>query len=257
MRKKPTQSTINKLISLSGNRCAFPGCEQPLVNEGGTLIGEICHIEASEPGGQRYNQNQTDEDRCGLSNLMLLCANHHHETDDTTKYSVATLGQMKADHEKDYYTQPYVPSEQVVRQLDRILEVTQNPRPLNSYSVEIITDAQHKADMAEVQRDFADQAQSNMSRFPGSSVQVANMAYQKMATKKRRSLMMKKAASDRMYELERQDIEDQFAEKLGTKQHEINERGLTYSGIGNQELAKVEQRKERELEKLKIKYGKE
>ena len=42
------ESTLKKLFALSGNRCAFPGCAQAVVNEHGDLIAEVCHIEAAE-----------------------------------------------------------------------------------------------------------------------------------------------------------------------------------------------------------------
>lgn len=45
MTQQPTTKTIKCLFAASGNRCAFPGCDRPLVT------GEICHIRARSPGG--------------------------------------------------------------------------------------------------------------------------------------------------------------------------------------------------------------
>ena len=69
-------STLKKLFALSGNRCAFPGCAQAVVNEHGDLIAEICHLEAANEGGQRYNPAQCDEARRSFDNLLILCPNH-------------------------------------------------------------------------------------------------------------------------------------------------------------------------------------
>lgn len=54
---------MKKLFALSGNRCAFPDCDKILVDEHDNIFAQICHIEAAEPGGVRYNPNQTDEER--------------------------------------------------------------------------------------------------------------------------------------------------------------------------------------------------
>jgi hypothetical protein len=93
------ESTLKKLFALSGNRCAFPGCTQAVVNEHGDLIAEICHIEAANEYGQRYNADQSDEDRRSFDNLLILCPTHHRVTDNVAEYSVERLRQMKQAHE--------------------------------------------------------------------------------------------------------------------------------------------------------------
>ncbi len=60
---------------------------------------EICHIEAAEENGERWNPSMTDEERRHFSNLVLLCPNHHVETDDVKKYTVEVLKEMKSNHE--------------------------------------------------------------------------------------------------------------------------------------------------------------
>jgi hypothetical protein len=45
----PSEQTIKKLFALSGNICAFPGCQSPIVESAGTVTGEICHICAKSP----------------------------------------------------------------------------------------------------------------------------------------------------------------------------------------------------------------
>ena len=92
--------TIKRLYGLSGNQCAFPGCEVSFVSpEDETNVSNICHIEAAEEGGERYNPNSTDEERRSFENLILLCAKHHTETNDVGKYTVDVLQKMKQEHE--------------------------------------------------------------------------------------------------------------------------------------------------------------
>jgi len=60
----PTPLTIKRLYALSGNQCAFPGCGVIFVStENDTNISNICHIEAAENGGKRYNPNSNDNER--------------------------------------------------------------------------------------------------------------------------------------------------------------------------------------------------
>ena len=81
------------------NQCAFPGCDRPILTPSGVYVGELCHIEAAEPGGPRFNPNQSDEDRTARGNLFYMCHEHHKVTDDVNAYSVARLKEMKAKHE--------------------------------------------------------------------------------------------------------------------------------------------------------------
>lgn len=89
------------LFALSGNKCAFPKCEQEIINKDGVVIGEICHIEAAEKGGERYNPDQDDEQRRSFDNLILLCSNHHKITNNVQNYPTWKLKKMKDDHEKN------------------------------------------------------------------------------------------------------------------------------------------------------------
>ena len=80
-RLSPRLETIRGLFARSGNQCALPGCIHPLVNEKQKFIGQVCHIEAAMPDGERYNPKQTDEERRSYENLLILCYQHHIETD--------------------------------------------------------------------------------------------------------------------------------------------------------------------------------
>jgi hypothetical protein len=98
-RLAPKLETLRRLFALSGNLCAFPACDQILVNRDGVFVAEVCHIEAAEPGGERFNSAQTNEECRAFENLLLLCHRHHVETDDRDAYPVGRLKEMKRDHE--------------------------------------------------------------------------------------------------------------------------------------------------------------
>jgi len=99
-RLEPTPLTIKRLYALSGNQCAFPCCDVTFVSpEDETNISNICHIEAAEEGGERYNPNSNDKERRSFENLILLCPNHHKVTDDVETYTVEVLREMKRKHE--------------------------------------------------------------------------------------------------------------------------------------------------------------
>ncbi|MBX7135802.1 MAG: hypothetical protein K1X67_24305 [Fimbriimonadaceae bacterium] len=101
-RLAPTRDTLRELYLKSGNRCAFPGCKKSLFNIKGVFVGQICHIEAAEPGGERFNKKQTNEQRRAPANLVLMCYDHHVETDDVDKFPVSAMVRIKTDHEKKF-----------------------------------------------------------------------------------------------------------------------------------------------------------
>lgn len=101
-RLAPTQDVLRELFLKSGNRCAFPGCHNVMMNEQGDFIGQICHIEAAEEGGERFNPNMTNEERRSFDNLMLMCYEHHVVTNNVAEYPVAKLKKMKKDHEDKF-----------------------------------------------------------------------------------------------------------------------------------------------------------
>jgi len=101
-RLSPTKETIRELFGKCGNQCAFPDCKHEIIDAGGIFVAEICHIEAAECGGPRFNREQTNEQRRHVSNLMLMCHRHHKVTDDIKKYPADVLREMKRKHEAKY-----------------------------------------------------------------------------------------------------------------------------------------------------------
>lgn len=93
---------LRALFARSGNQCAFPGCTASLINEKNQFIAHVCHIEAAEMGGERFNVSQTDEQRRQYENLILLCYPHHVETNDFVTYPAERLREMKVGHEATF-----------------------------------------------------------------------------------------------------------------------------------------------------------
>jgi len=108
-----TDKTLKRLFGLACNRCSFPGCEEPMSDERSAKLSNICHIEAANKGGERWNGNMTDVQRADYENLILLCVSHHEITNDVDLYDVESLQAMKKSHEQE---------------MERL---TSNKRPLN------------------------------------------------------------------------------------------------------------------------------
>lgn len=97
-----SMGVLRRLFVYSGNQCAYPGCNNKIVNEDGTYVSQICHIEAAKEGGERYNPNMTDEERADFPNLLLLCYEHHRVTNNVKEYPVKKLQKMKKQHESKF-----------------------------------------------------------------------------------------------------------------------------------------------------------
>lgn len=104
-RLTPNKETMNLLFAKSGNECAFEGCKERLFIKD-RFVAEVCHIKAAMPGGQRFDKKQSNEDRRNPENLILLCRNHHKETDDVDEYPVKRLVEIKRKHEERFLGKP-------------------------------------------------------------------------------------------------------------------------------------------------------
>ncbi|GLO21471.1 MULTISPECIES: hypothetical protein [Pseudomonas] len=98
-------TTTQKLRDSAGNVCSFPGCyvhtHGAKSNGEGTVgIGVACHIKAAAPGGPRYDEHQSPEERKHFDNGIWMCQTHSKLIDaDESPYSVTTLLQWKRDAE--------------------------------------------------------------------------------------------------------------------------------------------------------------
>lgn len=88
------------LYAKSGNSCAW--CFSPLILDNTTNASEICHINAVNENGARYNPNLTNEYVNSYDNLILLCPRCHKIIDskeNEAEYTVDLIKQQKKAHE--------------------------------------------------------------------------------------------------------------------------------------------------------------
>ena len=102
-RKAPSTTTLRNLYVLSGNQCANPSCATVLINANGTLVAEVCHIKAVNPGAARYDKSLDPEQLRGFENLLLLCSTCHTLVDaERKRYTVSQLRKWKKDRESQF-----------------------------------------------------------------------------------------------------------------------------------------------------------
>jgi hypothetical protein len=95
----------NLLWAKSAGRCEFNGCNKPLWRDGLTQIemnfADVAHIIGDSPDGPRGDIILSDEYCNDVSNIMLMCLDHHRMIDQITRvYSDDVLRQMKEIHEE-------------------------------------------------------------------------------------------------------------------------------------------------------------
>lgn len=93
--KRDVKDNVRRLLyANSGNICAMYGCSNSLVYENTASINEICHIEAVNEKGARYNTNLSDEYVNSYENLMLLCPTCHSIIDNKQNESFYTVAYL-------------------------------------------------------------------------------------------------------------------------------------------------------------------
>ena len=108
-RKAVPEGTKRILFLKSRNRCAFPGCNTPLVelpigNSPHKIIGEICHIHSVKEDGPRGKIGLTSDEYNTYDNLIMLCPNHHTIVDGQDEaYPAESLRGWKETHELKSY----------------------------------------------------------------------------------------------------------------------------------------------------------
>ncbi len=100
------EPTRKALALRAGYRCSFRGCDCPTVgpsDESSTAsasTGVAAHIHAAAPGGRRFLDAMTPDERRDISNGIWLCATHATLIDrDESTYSASGLREMKLEHE--------------------------------------------------------------------------------------------------------------------------------------------------------------
>lgn len=116
---------MKHLFAVSGNQCAFPNCKTTLVDvESRKVTGRICHIKAHNPGGKRYDPNQSAKECHAFDNLVLMCPIHHDVIDaDEVSYTVERLREIKATHEAKHQGGSE-PSDDIVQQFMQTISNT-------------------------------------------------------------------------------------------------------------------------------------
>jgi hypothetical protein len=102
MRDDFSKQIIETLAKRVGNRCSNPSCRKltsgPHEDPSRALnIGVGAHIAAASPGGPRYDQNMTSEERQDTQNGIWLCQNCAKLIDnDIIRYNKQLLNQWKS-----------------------------------------------------------------------------------------------------------------------------------------------------------------
>ena len=105
----------------------FPDCDNAVFDSKGNYLAEICHIEAAEKGGQRYNDLQDDEERRSYENLLILCRHHHAVTNDENEFTVKKMKEVKQTHEKQFLENQFqVTDYQIEQAIEQFLQVQGN-----------------------------------------------------------------------------------------------------------------------------------
>jgi hypothetical protein len=73
-----------------------------MVSESGAYVGQIAHIRGVGVTSARHDPSMSDDDLRDKSNLILLCYDHHVESDDESRYTVQRMQAMKDRHESRF-----------------------------------------------------------------------------------------------------------------------------------------------------------
>lgn len=100
------RSTLGRLWGLSGNRCAYPGCQSKLIadatpHDDSVIIGHIAHIYSVNANGPRPCPVECASKAFinGYDNLLLLCRHHHALVDcQESSFPAEMLKQWKQNH---------------------------------------------------------------------------------------------------------------------------------------------------------------
>ena len=94
-----------QLSGRSAGRCQYEGCNRPLWLDSLTKVefntAYIAHIIADKPDGPRGNAELSEKLKKDISNLMLMCDEHHRLIDrqDLAGHPIERLQKMKLKHE--------------------------------------------------------------------------------------------------------------------------------------------------------------
>ena len=119
MRDNFSEATKKLLADRAGRKCSNPYCRRttigPQLGDKGTVnIGEAAHIYAASPGGKRYKEDMTSEQRSSYENGIWMCRTHAALIDRDEKYfTVEMLKSWKEDAEKNA-------ADEIIGQVDEV-----------------------------------------------------------------------------------------------------------------------------------------
>lgn len=122
--------------------------------------------------------------------------------------------------------------------------------------VEIITDEEYTEQIQQIRADTKEQIRSFSAQHGDMDLRALTMAFNRESKKKEDALTRKKKASDRFYELAKDEINESFDNEVRAKKSELQGRGVLDSSIARDDLAAIEARRSRALERLAKEYGK-
>jgi len=102
-----SQKTVLQIAKRAGWLCSFPTCRTPTVGatsdgEGEINIGTAAHICAAAPGGPRYDEKMSQEERSSAKNGIWMCRDHGKAIDSTDPgFTVERLHEWKRQAETD------------------------------------------------------------------------------------------------------------------------------------------------------------
>jgi SMODS-associated and fused to various effectors sensor domain len=94
-----------RLWGKAAGRCQYDGCNKPLWLDSLTKAefnsAYVAHIIADQPNGPRGHEKLSGELKADVSNLMLMCDEHHRliDLEDVEGHPIEKLRQMKRNHE--------------------------------------------------------------------------------------------------------------------------------------------------------------
>lgn len=106
-----SEKTKQILAKRIGYFCSNPDCNRPTVGanvapDKATSIGIAAHITGASPGGPRYDQSLTQEERSDINNGIWLCSNCSTLIDkDEERYPIDVLKRWKSKAEESSATQ--------------------------------------------------------------------------------------------------------------------------------------------------------
>lgn len=122
---------------------------------------------------------------------------------------------------------------------------------------EIITDEEFFRIRQQLGQEGQNKARQMMNTVPpGSAQQQVSQAVMAEANKKIQALTDRKNTSDRFYKLAEDEINEFFDEEVTKVRSSFATRGLSASGLEEKALSDVKVKRDRELERLRLKYGK-